>query len=86
MVFIVENFDPVPEIIKYAFVDNLRCDPMDHPVLITESAWNTAENRERMAEILFEEFKVPAFYTANSGVLTALVACSEHATQLLTST
>ena len=70
----MEDFNPISEIIKHAFVDNLGCDPIDHPVLITESAWNTPANRERMAEILFEEFKVPAFYTANSGVLSALVA------------
>ena len=27
-----------------------------------------------MAEIMFEEFKVPAFYIANTGVLNACVA------------
>lgn len=69
--FLVEDFDHVPNIIRHAFVDSLRCDTSDHPVLVTEPAWNTPENRERMAEILFEEFKVPAFYIANSGVLTA---------------
>ena len=84
IVFTVEDFSPIPEILRHTFVDNLRCDPMDHPVLLTEGAWNTPANRERMAEILFEEFKVPAFYTANSGVLTALVVCSEHTVQLLT--
>jgi actin-like protein 6B len=32
-----------------------------------------------MAEILFEEFKVPAFYIANSGVLTAFVHFHQRA-------
>jgi actin-like protein 6A len=40
---------------------------------MTEPAWNTQANRERMAEILFEEFQVPAFYIANNGVLSAYV-------------
>lgn len=42
-------------------------------MLVTEPAWNTPANRERMAEILFEEFQVPAFYIANTGVLNACV-------------
>jgi len=69
----VEDFTHIPNIIDHAFNKTLRCEPADHPVLVTEPAWNTPANRERMAEILFEEFKVPAFYIANSGVLTALV-------------
>lgn len=69
----VNDFTYIPNIIDHAFRENLRCDPADHPVLVTEPAWNTPANRERMAEILFEEFKVPAFYVANSGVLTASV-------------
>ena len=43
-------------------------------MLVTEPAWNTPEHREKMAEIMFEEFKVPAFYIANTGVLNACVA------------
>ena len=51
----------------------MRCSASEHPVLVTEPAWNTAANRERMAEIMFEEFDVPAFYIANTGVLNACV-------------
>jgi actin-like protein 6B len=49
----------------------MRCNPAEHPVLVTEPAWNTPANRERMAEIIFEEFQAPAFYIANTGVLNA---------------
>lgn len=49
----------------------MKVDPSEHPVLLTEPSWNTPANRERMAEILFEEFNVPAFYVANTGVLSA---------------
>lgn len=49
----------------------MRCEPKEHPVFVTEPAWNTAGNRERMAEIMFEEFDAPAFYIANTGVLNA---------------
>jgi actin-related protein len=37
-----------------------------------------------MAEILFEEFKVPAFYIANSGVLTAFVHSHQHSIDIVT--
>lgn len=49
----------------------MKVDPSEHPVLLTEPSWNTPANRERMAEILLEEFNVPAFYVANTGVLSA---------------
>jgi len=54
----------------------MRCTPSDHPILVTEPSWNTQANRERMAEIMFEEFNVPAFYIANTGVLNAFVTDS----------
>ncbi|CAL8071455.1 unnamed protein product [Calicophoron daubneyi] len=41
-----------------------------HPILFSEPAWNTKANREKTAEILFEKFKIPAFYIAKSAALT----------------
>ena len=69
----VTDFKPISYLIRYALKDVLRCKAEDHPVLVTEPAWNTPANRERMAEIMFEEFQVPAFYIANTGVLNASV-------------
>jgi actin-like protein 6B len=54
-------------------MDVMHCNAEEHPILLTEPAWNTVANRERMAEILFEEFQVPACYIANTGVLNAYV-------------
>ncbi|THH11534.1 hypothetical protein EW145_g599 [Phellinidium pouzarii] len=71
---LIDDFDPIPALIRNAFVDSLHCNPSEHPVLVTEAAWNTAANRERMAQIMFEEFQVPAFYIANTGVLNAFAA------------
>lgn len=69
--FPVTDFNPIPALISHALNDVMRCNPTEHPVLVTEPPWNTPENRERMAEIMFEEFQVPAFYIANTGVLNA---------------
>ncbi|KAF8631127.1 hypothetical protein AX15_002474 [Amanita polypyramis BW_CC] len=70
----ISDFNPVPPLIRHALEDILRCTPSEHPILVTEPTWNTQANRERMAEIMFEEFQVPAFYVANTGVLNAFAA------------
>lgn len=67
----VNDFKPIPALIRHAFEDVMRVNLEEHPVLVTEPAWNTVANRERMAEIMFEEFNVPAFYIANTSVLNA---------------
>ncbi|TFY65097.1 hypothetical protein EVJ58_g2198 [Rhodofomes roseus] len=62
----ISNFDPISSLIDHALRDVMHCEPSEHPVLVTEPAWNTPANRERMAEIMFEEFNVPAFYISNT--------------------
>lgn len=69
----VTDFQPIPSLVRHALKEILNCNAEDHPILVTEPAWNTPTNRERMAEIMFEEFQVPAFYIANTGVLNAFV-------------
>jgi len=71
---LISDFNPIPALISHALVDVMRTNPSEHPILVTEPAWNTPANRERMAEIMFEEFQVPAFYIANTGVLNAFAA------------
>ncbi|KAG8914695.1 NuA4 histone acetyltransferase subunit [Tulasnella sp. 408] len=68
---LIYDWSPTKDIIEHAFTKGLEVNPQDHPVLVTEPAWNTAANRERMAEIMFEDFQVPAFYIANNSVLSA---------------
>ncbi|KIY49570.1 Actin/actin-like protein [Fistulina hepatica ATCC 64428] len=71
---LIEDFAAIPGLINTALVGTLRCKPEEHPIMVTEPPWNTSASREKMAEILFEEFQVPAFYIANTGVLSAFAA------------
>lgn len=69
--FVVQDFNPIKPLIDHALSKVMLVNPSEHPILVTEPTWNTPANRERMAEIMFEEFNVPAFYIANTGVLNA---------------
>lgn len=53
----------------------------EHPVLLTETAMNPRENRQRMVEIMFESFNVPFAYVALQAVL-ALYAAGRTTGQL----
>ena len=70
----VKKHKAVPQILNHVLHNRLKVNPHEHPLLTTEPAWNTAENREHMAELAFEQEGVPAWYTACSGVLSAFAA------------
>lgn len=43
----------------------------ESPLIVTEPGWNSVKNREKMMEIAMEEWGVPAFFLARSGVMAA---------------
>ncbi|MHA2331485.1 MAG: actin, cytoplasmic 2 [Candidatus Hodarchaeales archaeon] len=67
---IVNDWDAMEKIWHYTFHNDLRLNPSDHPVLLTEAPLNPAKNREKMAEILFETFNCPAMYVSMQAVLS----------------
>ena len=42
-----------------------------HPVLFSEASWNQKAKREKLTELLFEKYKVAAFFLVKSAVLAA---------------
>ncbi|XP_053550166.1 uncharacterized protein LOC128641657 [Bombina bombina] len=59
---IVTSWDDMEKIWKYMYDCELHLNSSERPVLLTEAPLNPLKNREKMAEIMFESFNVPAMY------------------------
>ena len=58
------DWEAMEKIWHHSYYNELRVSPDEHPVLMSEPPLNPRQNREKMAEILFEKFNVPSFYLA----------------------
>ncbi|XP_036719045.1 actin-related protein 3B isoform X3 [Balaenoptera musculus] len=66
---IIEDWDLMERFMEQVIFKYLRAEPEDHYFLMTEPPLNTPENREYLAEIMFESFNVPGLYIAVQAVL-----------------
>ncbi|CAG8478613.1 12920_t:CDS:2 [Acaulospora morrowiae] len=71
----IQDWDALEEIWDHIFwEDQLDIDPKEHPLFVTEAAWNSRENRETLTELAFEKYQTLAFYVAKNPVLSAFAA------------
>ncbi|MFX0090695.1 MAG: actin, cytoplasmic 2 [Candidatus Hodarchaeota archaeon] len=67
---LVVNWDAITKIWNEYFQRYFQINPSEHPVLLTEPPLHPTRNREKMAEVFFEIFNVPAIYVSISAVLS----------------
>ncbi|NIG61821.1 actin-related protein T2 [Pontoporia blainvillei] len=66
---LITGWDDMEKLWKHLFEGELGVKASDQPVLMTERSLNPRETREKMAEVMFESFDVPAFYLSDQAVL-----------------
>ena len=59
---IISNKDDIELLWHNLFENELKIDPSERPILLTDAAQNPISNKETMFEIMFETFNVPATY------------------------
>lgn len=62
---LVTGWDDMEKLWEYLFKWELGVKSSQQPVLMTETSLNPMKTREKMAEVMFEIFKVPASYLSN---------------------
>ncbi|CAJ1965045.1 unnamed protein product [Cylindrotheca closterium] len=67
---IVTNWDDIETLWHHTFYRELKTTPEFYPVFLTEVPMNPKANRERITEMMFETFKVPALYMNTTAALS----------------
>lgn len=68
-----QDWGDVEKLWRFTF-DELKVDTAEHPILFTEPRINPKEARAKMAQIIFETFKVPSLYLEMQPVLSLYAA------------
>jgi len=67
---IVTSWDDMEAIWQHTFYNELRVDPEEHKVLLTEAPSNPKSNREKMVTTMFDTFNVEATYIGIQATLS----------------
>ncbi|VDD89842.1 unnamed protein product [Enterobius vermicularis] len=67
--FLVEDWDIFERLVDFSYRRVLNAESQYQPVLCTEPAWNISPKREKLIELMFEKYNVPAFYLIKNAVL-----------------
>ena len=80
----IDDWDKIEQFWEQCLFKYLRCEPEDHPILLTEPPLNSPDNREYTAEIMFETFNVPYLYIGMQAMLAIAASWSNKSQKSLT--
>ncbi|XP_041365702.1 actin-like protein 6B isoform X2 [Gigantopelta aegis] len=67
----IENWDIFEKVMDYAITKHIKTESHFHPVMMSEPSWNSKGKREKLTEIMFEKYNIPAFFLCKNSVLSA---------------
>ncbi|XP_015682142.1 actin-related protein T2-like [Protobothrops mucrosquamatus] len=67
---VITSWDEMETIWKYIYDKGLGVKAFERPLLMTESPLNPKEDRAKLTQLMFEYFKVPAFYLSIQAILS----------------
>ncbi|KAK8825873.1 hypothetical protein WA577_001042 [Blastocystis sp. JDR] len=62
----ISNYDAIEKLLDYGITAGLRYKASEHPLLIVEDPFSFAEQRMKLAELMFEKLGFPAIYFIKS--------------------
>ncbi|XP_063237639.1 actin-like protein 6B [Bacillus rossius redtenbacheri] len=67
----IEDWELFEKVLDYTYTKCIQSESEFHPVLMSEAPWNNRGKREKLTELMFEKYKVPAFFLVKNAVLAA---------------
>lgn len=68
----IEDFELFEKMIDHIYSKHILVPTSEeNPVLMSEASWNMRAKREKICEIMFEKYKVPAFFLVKNSMLAA---------------
>ncbi|KAM6434374.1 actin-related protein T2-like [Liasis olivaceus] len=67
---VITSWEEMEKIWKYIYDKGLGMKAFERPLLMTESPLNPKEDRAKLTQLMFEYFKVPAFYLSIQAILS----------------
>lgn len=69
------GWEAMERIWSWLYSEELKCEPEEHPVLLTEAPLNPKKQREIAAQLFFETFNVPSMHISIQAVLSLYTLC-----------